>query len=241
MMLAMREIVPGLFRIGLRGKIGLRDSAYVLRAGNETVLIDTGSPKVTNIKKIEDGVRRANGTGAIDHILITHYHLDHIGNLAEIVAGTGAKVWVPQGDMHIIKAGGRPPDLKPQGMSGWILSRIVLMHEQEGRPVDEPVIAGQRLDVAGGIQVIDTSGHTGGHVAFLWPEHGGVLFTGDAASNIIRLGPMPLNEDQRRAEESFGEMSGRVFEVAVFGHGRPITKGASDRFKRAARSISRRA
>lgn len=233
MMSVMKQVIPGLFKVGLR-----RGDAFLFRAEGETVLVDTGLPGENKVDMIMDTARRAGGTGKIDHILITHYHLDHVGNLAEVVAASGAKVWAPKGDVHIIKGGGRPPDLKPRrGLLGWIFSRIVHMQEQSGGPVDEEVVGGQRLDIAGGIQVIDTSGHTGGHVCYLWPGHGGVLFLGDAAANLTWLGPMPVNEDERRAEESFVELSGRVFETAVFSHGRPITKRASDRFKRAARRI----
>lgn len=227
---SMKEVLPGLWKIHW-----IDVNAYLIASDDSTVLIDTGSEGDGKVDKIVAVARRANGTGTIDHILLTHYHLDHTGNVGEAAAATGAKIWAPQGDVHIIKGGGRPPDLRPRGALGWLLSRMVHMREQQSRPVDEEVAGGQRLELAGGIQVIDSPGHTGGHVSYLWQEHGGVLFTGDAAGNLLRLEPFSLNEDNRRAERSFVELSGRVFEAAMFGHGRHISRGASDRFKRAAR------
>lgn len=235
----MKEVLQGLWKIPLKGRARVTETnAFLIVRGDETVLIDAGTPGPIQVDAIMETVRRANGTGRIDHILVTHYHADHVGSLAEVAAASGAKVWAPQGDVHIIKGGGRPPDMEQTGLLGWLLARVIHMHEQEGKPVDEIVTGGQRLDLAGGIQVIDTPGHTGGHVCFLWQEHGGVLFLGDAAGNLVGLSTFPLNEDARRAEKSFVELSGRVFEAAMFGHGRPILTGASDRFKKAARRFT---
>ena len=46
-----------------------------------------------------------------------------------------------------------------------------------------------------GLRAIHTPGHTAGHLALLLPREGGVLFVGDAASNMLHAGLSPLNED----------------------------------------------
>lgn len=232
----MKEVLPGLWRIPLKGQFGATFvSAFLIVDGDETILIDAGTPG--HAEEILETTRVATGSTDIDHILVDHYHNDHVGSLSEVVEASGGRVWAPRGDIHIIKGGGRPPDMERTGLMGWLLSRIIHMTEQSGHPVDEEMVGGQRLDLAGGIQVIDTPGHTGGHVCFLWQKHGGVLFLGDAAANLVGLAPFPLNEDARRAEESFRALGDRSFEAAMFGHGKPILKGASDRFKKAARRL----
>ena len=42
---------------------------------------------------------------------------------------------------------------------------------------------------------LHTPGHTAGHLALLLPRDGGVLFAGDAATNLLRLGVGPIYED----------------------------------------------
>lgn len=228
----MKRIARGIHQIGDR-----QVNAFVLVTQEGIVLIDSGKPGRAEailhpLAKLGVGSKRR-----VTDVLITHYHSDHIGGLTEIVKRTGARVWAPQGDVHIIKGGGRPADMEYRGLLGWALSRTVHMREQPRNPVDEEVVGGQVVPVAGGIQVIDTPGHTQGHVAYLWQE-GGVLFAGDAAANLTRVDAMPLNEDNRRAERSFVDLARRDFEVAGFGHGRPIKARASERFKRRADSLA---
>ena len=81
-------------------------------------------------------------------ILLTHHHDDHIQGVAEVVASTGAKVWGAKADAH------RLPPLDHALAPGDTVS----LGTAEGR-------------------VIDVSGHTIGHIAYLFD---GVAFTGDS-------------------------------------------------------------
>ena len=67
---------------------------------------------------------------------------------------------------------------------------------------------------------------------YLWPEHGGVLFVGDAAANVMsRLSFGYSCEDMNAAKRSFRKLAGLDFETAVFGHGLSIKRNAVDRFR----------
>ena len=56
--------------------------------------------------------------------------------------------------------------------------------------VDEVLSPGQTLPILGGIEVIDTQGHTPGHISF-YAKETGLLFAGD--SLITRTGKINLN------------------------------------------------
>ncbi|HEY0713861.1 MAG TPA: MBL fold metallo-hydrolase, partial [Polyangia bacterium] len=57
---------------------------FVTPAG-ETVLIDTGNPGDRDADRVKRAVTEA-GLKKIDHLVVTHYHSDHYGGLADIAA-----------------------------------------------------------------------------------------------------------------------------------------------------------
>lgn len=84
----------------------------------------------------------------LDRIFITHHHADHIDGVPALVAATGAKVFGAEADRH------RLP------------------------PLDRGLTEGDTVQVGGVTgKVIDVSGHTMGHIAFLFP---GLAFTADS-------------------------------------------------------------
>jgi glyoxylase-like metal-dependent hydrolase (beta-lactamase superfamily II) len=222
-------IAPGAYRVNLGGV-----AVFLIDASDGVTIIDAGQPG--KVEKIMSGIRSIGKTPPdVNNVVITHYHNDHVGSLSELAESVRAKVWVPKGDADIIKDGGRPPQLDHRGMLGTLLSRVIKMVEQSPNSIDHEVVGGEEIPVAGGIRVLDSPGHTAGHVSYLWPQHGGVLFAGDAASNIIgQLDVMPVCEDFSTAETSFVALSGEDFNAAGFGHGKPIVSGAASAFRRVA-------
>src|SRR5664279_3461226 len=55
---------------------------YVAPSG-ESLLIDTGNPGGRDTDRIMEVVNAA-GVKQIDHLIITHYHVDHIGGLEDL-------------------------------------------------------------------------------------------------------------------------------------------------------------
>ncbi len=84
------------------GPIGT--NCYLVRADRgaaEAVVIDPGDDAV------EIRLALARSGAACSAILLTHSHYDHFGALAELAEGTGAPVWLPDGELDVF----RRPDL----------------------------------------------------------------------------------------------------------------------------------
>ena len=80
-----------------------------------------------------------------------------------------------------------------------------------------------------GLRVIATPGHTPGHICVFDPA-GSLLILGDAMSNIGNKlgGPNPqYTADMTQAHQSIKKLAKLTFQRAVFGHGDPIDKAAS--------------
>src|SRR5688572_7658872 len=60
-------------------------NAYVLIRGKEAAVVDTGT--AGNASKIADVVRTGGlSWDAVHHVILTHYHPDHIGSVGEVLA-----------------------------------------------------------------------------------------------------------------------------------------------------------
>ena len=224
-----REIAKGVHHLNAGGGV------FIIDRG-EVIIVDTGVPgKSDRVLAALSEIGRAPAD--VGHILITHYHQDHVGSLGSLAEATDAEVYVPAKEAAVIRGGGKPSPMDRRGLLGLVLSPMVKLKEQPPHPVHHEVSGGDELDVAGGIRVIDSPGHTVGHVAYLLTDPG-VLFAGDAVANLTRLDVMPLNEDFPAAEKSFMALAALDFDVAAIGHGRQITSDAAARFHKAARRFS---
>jgi glyoxylase-like metal-dependent hydrolase (beta-lactamase superfamily II) len=238
--MGVEKVLPGVYRIGM-GYV----SAYVVATDDVTV-IDSGLPKrQDNIFKAvaEAGRKRAD----IKHIALTHHHVDHTGSLAALITATGAAAYIHPLDAPIVRGEKEAPGPNKTMLVARVLGPLM----ERISPDLEPVAAlvetndSDEIAAAGGMTAIHTPGHTAGHLAFLWPQGGGVLFAGDAAGNLFGLGP-PVNalgsmftEDIPAAKESFRKLAELEFAVACFGHGGPIKGKAHAAFRRAVEKLAR--
>jgi glyoxylase-like metal-dependent hydrolase (beta-lactamase superfamily II) len=170
----------------------------------------------------------------IRDILVTHCHPDHAGGLAEIVSATGARVWMHPADAELVRSGTafRPYQVTP-GAENQAFVDEVISHSPatyEAVSVQEEILPGEEIPIAGGIIALGAPGHTAGHLVFLWSGDGGVLFLGDAAKNVNGLVPCPIYEDLAQGLESLRGLGGHDFEVACFAHGDAIVGGAAKVF-----------
>jgi hydroxyacylglutathione hydrolase len=137
----------------------IQTNCYVLRADRgapEAVVVDPGGDAA------ELRLQLAGSGSACAAILITHGHFDHLGGVADLAEGTGAPVYMPEGERDRLE---HYVQFAPAGVPG---RSYVPDHLLEG---------GETISVAGlELECVAIPGHSPAHVAFYTD---GCLFSGD--------------------------------------------------------------
>ena len=62
-------------------------ATLIVTPAGESILVDTGWPGIDSrdAKRIKEALDR-HGVTAIDHLILTHYHIDHYGGVAQLAA-----------------------------------------------------------------------------------------------------------------------------------------------------------
>jgi len=216
-----KQVVPGLWQLPL-GFV----NAFLVDSNDGLVLIDTGV--AGSAPRIMEAVRSL-GKGEIRRILVTHCHSDHSGSLAELKRLTGAPATMHAVDAAMVRQGKALRPLRPApGLLNWFVCRFLVgaaPTEVEPCEIEHEVQDGETLP--GGLTAVHVPGHCAGQVAFRW---GRTLIAADAAANAFGLAFSPLYEDLAEGRRSLAKLSSFDFDVACFGHGRPILSEASRRF-----------
>jgi glyoxylase-like metal-dependent hydrolase (beta-lactamase superfamily II) len=223
------QLAPGIVRIPTMPLDFLNSYAFLEDDGSVT-LVDTGvrnSPPRIHAALAELGKKPED----VKRVLLTHAHGDHVGG-AKGLSDHGGSVHIHEHDTATLAAG-RPLPSTSTTLPARLLRRLPL-------PTWDTVEAsstfadGEVLDVAGGLQVIHTPGHTPGHVSFLHPGSG-VLITGDALFNFLQrmtFSPRLFCWDVPRSRETAARLGELDYEVAAFIHGPEIRQDARDRIRR---------
>jgi len=216
------RVLPDIHRVD-----GVSCNVYIVVEPTGLTLIDTGMPGAE--KRILGAVAAlGHRPDDVRHILLTHQHVDHIGGLAALARATGAATWAGVGDTPAIE--GRARREAPHGALGPVF-RAVLFPRLRPCPIGHRVDGGATLPVfagEGGLQVIATAGHTGGHISFYLPARK-LLFAGDAvreSNGRLSLPPAMLNHDSRQALASVRALASMDIEACLPGHGAPVVSGA---------------
>ncbi|MDF9746349.1 MBL fold metallo-hydrolase [Natrinema salsiterrestre] len=221
-------------------------AAYLLE-GPEPILIDAGAPDETGGAEHEGESELREGLAEfgyepadVDHVLVTHIHSDHIGQLPALRAA-GATVHAPkagierlEGDLDAVQSGLRATATSA-GYSGDALETVIeeeldsrrrdrrLVDRETAQPIDpaDPLSVGGRE-----FTVFETPGHEIDHLCFETTVEGtDVLFAGDALIEPFRAGAFQVgfHPGAYDAVEAYYEAMDRLTETTathVFpGHG----------------------
>lgn len=165
---------------------------------------------------------------------LTHPHPDHQGASALLCSRLELPLWCGAGDRAAM-ASGAVESLYPGGGNALLRLQGRLLGGPP-RPVDRPLREG---DTVGGFTVLETPGHTPGHLSF-WRPDDRVLVAGDVILNGhpfvpgttgLRTPPDLFTVDPARNRESARRLAALEPEVVCFGHG-PVVRdpGAFRRF-----------
>jgi glyoxylase-like metal-dependent hydrolase (beta-lactamase superfamily II) len=189
-------------------------NAYIVEGAEGILLVDTGMPGTAGrvIAALEAlGHRPAD----VRAIVLTHWHMDHVGNAARLRRLTGAPVAIHGLDAPILAGGPRPE--KGRRTMG-LLIRLFRMDLVEA---DVTLRDG---DVIGGLRVIHVPGHTDGSIALR--GEGGVLFTGDALlgdrHGRVKPPDAGLSLDPAQASRSADSLLALKPSLILPGHGAPV-------------------
>ena len=224
--MAVKRVITGVHVVPM----GM-SNAFLIEGDDGLTLIDAGySGKEAAVFEAIRGLGRS--PDQLKHLILTHGHPDHIGSAAAIVRETAARTYMHPFDIPIAQNGGPfRPLLPAPGLIG-VLCKLFYQPHQRLEPVaiNKPLTAGEILPIAGGIEVIHTPGHCAGQVALLW-RPGRMLFAADVCSNIMGLGDPIGFENLKDGRASQRKLASLSFDAAGFGHGRPIARDASRRFR----------
>lgn len=158
----------------------------------------------------------------VSAVAITHAHIDHVGSARQVSQALDVPVWASTADAPAVESG-RPPI--PPGIKG-PEALVQMVQGFPGVPVARRLSEGD--EVAAGFVVLDTPGHTDGHIA-LWRESDRTLICGDVCASMNIYTGMPgLNEmpspfimDKAVSRESIRRIAALEPALLLPGHGMP--------------------
>jgi glyoxylase-like metal-dependent hydrolase (beta-lactamase superfamily II) len=228
------EILPGLHWVE-----AIWDTkVYVLCEGDRTIIIDAAMPgRAGAVWRHLDTLGHTRQT--VEEIWLTHGDIDHMGSVAALKGGSGARVVAHAADAPLVE-GRADRELGPLPLAGtygrifnWGIRRLL---RYEPTTVEDPVVDG---DVLGDWQVVHAPGHTAGSICFYHPGRK-VIIVGDALNHRQgQLGAPPpmFTPDMSRARASIRKIAALDFEVCCFGHGPPLLADAQQRVQDFADSL----
>jgi glyoxylase-like metal-dependent hydrolase (beta-lactamase superfamily II) len=167
------EIIPNVHHIPLNSA-----NVFLIREEDGLTLIDAAFPFTTS--KIVRYIRSIGHDPAnLKNILITHADFDHIGGVKALKRLSGTKVYASQPAAKAMAKGISSRELNLGRLITPVVSFLEKTFHLPKVNVDEILSPGQTLPILGGLEVIDTSGHTPGHLSYFAKETG-VLFAGDS-------------------------------------------------------------
>ncbi len=227
-------LADGVWRI----EVGLLVNAYLLAIDGRSdaeglVLVDTGTPAAG--PRLVRSVRMLGfEPRTVRQVLLTHWHADHAGSAARLVASSAAPtVRCGLEDLPVVR--GAPPavpDRSDTSALGILLARRGWLPSAPPVQAATGLADGEHLEVCGGLDVLTTPGHTPGSVS-LWLPSRGVVLVGDALFTVGRLtrGPRCVSGARSRTDASILRLARLDPGTLAVGHGNPLVGGVGARLE----------
>lgn len=223
-------IFPSVYALAL-GPVNI----FLVEEGGKLTLIDTGYKD--SEQQILDAVRALGKQPSdITNIVVTHCHPDHAGSLAALQQQLQVPVWMHHADAEVVR--GNTPMVRSTPAPG-LLNRLLYNIFIKSVPayvpftsVDHEVKDGDQLPVAGGLRALHTPGHSAGHLSFLLPAGGGLIFAADACSNMMGLGYSIVYDDLAEGRRSLAKLATYDVQAFCFGHGSVLKDDGVKRFRK---------
>jgi glyoxylase-like metal-dependent hydrolase (beta-lactamase superfamily II) len=234
----VRHIADGTYLVH-----GSNTNWVILTEGDAVTLIDTGYPG-DRTALLASLAEVGSAPEAVQAILITHAHTDHLGNAEHLRAAYGTPVYLHEAEvpharrefLHqvgvgtVLRNGWRP------GVLPWAVHALRsggTAHVPVASP--EPFPRSGPLDLPGRPVPVHTPGHTDGHSAYHLPQAGVVisgdaLATGHPTSRIEgpQLLPEMFDRERSRALASLALFEKLDGDVLLPGHGPAHTGSVRD-------------
>ncbi|MBI3049079.1 MAG: MBL fold metallo-hydrolase [Acidobacteria bacterium] len=121
------------------------NATLIVSPAGESLLIDTGNPSSGRDAERIVAAARDAGLTQIDHLIITHYHADHIGGLPELLPRFPIRHFIDHG-----------PNIDPMGSGAKLEAAYKEMYARATHTVAKP---GARLPITGvDVQVVTSNG-----------------------------------------------------------------------------------
>lgn len=216
----LHQIAPEVFQIPLMPRNSI--NCYII----EGVLVDSGiRSSYTTVKKALQKIP------VYQHVL-THAHADHQGCSDLICAEFAIPLLCHPSEVFRTETGMVTHDYPTP--KHWVANLQQKYWAGQGHQVEHTIVENDRI---GNFRVIETPGHSAGHISF-FRERDGVLIIGDAATNMnllttatgLRLPPNIFTSDQRLNIKSLQKLANLNPAIICFGHG-PIMRNTDRKFE----------
>lgn len=194
------------------------------------ILIDTGFPG--QLHDIREAVEKEGILfSKLDTVILTHQDIDHIGSISDILKEMPGRIKVLaheeekayiNGEKKPVKLAKLEAELEhlPDNVK-MIYEKLKVGFKNSRVNVDKTLIDGQELPYLGGITVINTPGHTPGHIA-LYLKKFKVLIAGDILSvkdGLLVKADENINLDNELNMKSLKKLTKYDIETVICYHG----------------------
>ena len=197
-------------------------NCYLVKTETGYFLIDTGIVKRRD--QFEKELQEAGcQQGDLKMIIITHGHLDHVGNTAYLRDKYGAKIAMHEGDFSMVESGDMFVDARGGVMIGLVgfLMKILGLSDYEKFIPDIYLEDNQDLSTYGlDATILHTPGHSKGSIGVLTAD--GDLFCGDLLVNMDKPAKNTLIDDSAELDASVERLRALEIKTVYPGHGKPF-------------------